>query len=747
VEPAPTPTASARFPAVTLTALAFLVSGAAGLVYQVAWQRILALHSGVGIYSVAMIVGSFMAGLGLGSHLGGRLTLRVGPRAALRTFGLLELGIGLFGSASAWLYYDLLYLKGGWLYAAPWRAGVLHFLGLLLPTGLMGMTLPFLVRAMVRDVPSAGRIIGLLYGINILGASAGALITPWLLIRSLGIRGALVAAALGNAAAGLTAVLLSAGLRKEAQLDADTAATPLQGARAPMGLWFSLYALSGFCALSLEILWFRMLELAVKSSAFTFGTLLCLYLLGNAAGCFLAIARRRFAQPLRTFLLCQCVLLAWSGLAVVLIGRLPAGSPFFGWLYEYWGRGAGLVLGQTFDREVFLRVYVALPVVLFGLPTVLMGFSFPALQQAVQDDPRQSGRRVGLLQAANIAGCVSGSLLVGLLGLRLFGSMGSLRLLVLLGLCFAVVGMRTQGPRLFGALAAALIVVAAALPGQDRFWARLHGRQPGRDALFEEDATGVGALARRGDAWIVYVNGKSHSWIPFGGVHSTLGAGPALVHPAPRDVAVIGLGSGDTAWAMGCRPETASVNVFELSGPQPRLLRRLMQQEGLPDLKTLLADPRLRITIDDGRNAVARAETGFDIIEADAQWPFVAYAGNLYSVEFFEQCSRRLKPGGIMCTWAPSMRVYASFTQVFPNVLANGSRSVLIGSNDPLPQERNVWFRRLQDEAVAGYLGPKVTYAVGQLLEDLRPVNLGRKSRGERALDRDLFPRDEFLTP
>jgi spermidine synthase len=386
-------------------------------------------------------------------------------------------------------------------------------------------------------------------------------------------------------------------------------------------------------------------------------------------------------------------------------------------------------------------------VVLFGLPTVLMGFSFPALQQAVQDDPRQSGRRVGLLQAANIAGCVGGSLLVGLLGLTLFGTTGSLRLLVLLGLVFAAVGLRTPSRVLFGAMAAVLVTVAIALPGQDRFWARLHGRQPGKDALFSEDATGVGALARRGDSWIVYVNGKSHSWIPFGGVHSTLGAGPALVHPAPRDVAVIGLGSGDTAWAMGCRKETRSVNVFELSGPQPRLLRRLLQQEGLTDLQTLLSDPRLRITIEDGRNAVDRAPDGFDIIEADAQWPFVAYAGNLYSAEFFEQCARKLRPGGIMCSWAPTPRVYATFTHVFPHVIANGDRTVLIGSNDPLSPERNVWIRRLQDEAVMSYLGPKVTHQVGRLLEDLRPVNLRRRTRGERALDRDLFPRDEFLTP
>ncbi len=163
----------AQAPLALVTA-AFFVSGAAGLVYQVAWQRILALHSGVGIYSIAMIVAAFMAGLGIGSHLGGRLSTRTTtPGGALALFGALEAAIGVFGALSAWIYYDLLYLRAGWLYAPAWRAGVLHFLGLLLPTTLMGMTLPFLVRAMVRDVGTAGRTIGSLYGVNRPGLRPG----------------------------------------------------------------------------------------------------------------------------------------------------------------------------------------------------------------------------------------------------------------------------------------------------------------------------------------------------------------------------------------------------------------------------------------------------------------------------------------------------------------------------------------------------------------------------------------------
>ena len=187
----------------------FCVSGVAALVYQVTWQRILALHSGMGIYSVAMIVASFIAGLGIGSHLGGVFSTRKNPRTALRFFALLELGVAFFGAISCWLFYDVLYLEASWLYTTSWRAGLFHFLALLPPTCLMGMSLPFLVQAMVRDVTTAGRTIGYLYGLNVLGASIGALITPWVLIRFLGIRDAVLIAVGLNLIAGVGALLLS----------------------------------------------------------------------------------------------------------------------------------------------------------------------------------------------------------------------------------------------------------------------------------------------------------------------------------------------------------------------------------------------------------------------------------------------------------------------------------------------------------------------------------------------------------
>jgi spermidine synthase len=746
-----------------LVGVAFVLSGAASLVYQVGWQRILALHSGVGIYSIAMIVAAFLAGLGAGSHLGGVLSARMDPAKALRTFAWLELGVGVFGALSCQAYYDWLG-RASWLYASPWRAGVTHFVALALPTVLMGMTLPFLAQATVTQASTAGRTVGFLYGINMLGASVGALLAPWILIRQFGICGAVAAAALGNAGAGLIAVAL--GIRRRAAgeppaegraVDARLPAAAAAGVEPPgqrgLAFWAALYGLSGFCALSLEILWFRLLDVALKSTAFTFGTVLSLYLLGASAGCLLAAPLApHIRRPLKAFLLCQCLLLSYAGLAVMLLVRLPDRTPVLSWFYQYWAGGTWFFLGWTESPSALMKLYFWLPLALFGPATVLMGLSFPILQRAVHDDPRTAGLKVGLLQAANTAGCMLGSLGVGLIALSFLGSMGTLRLLMACGVAFAAVGVWHYGSRsAFSVVTAALAVLAVALPGQASLWRRLHGATTER-ALFDEDATSVGAVLPIAGRWQVFVNGRAHSWLPFAGTHSWLGAAPVLVHPAPTDVAVVGLGSGDTAWASGCRSETRSITVYEISRPQPRLLFRLAALESLPGLRAFLGDPRLRVIIADGRKALADAPRRFDMIEADALWPEAAYSGNLYSVEFFRACARKLKPGGLMCTWAPTRRVFFSFAQAFPYMMATGD--VLIGSNEPLVPDPAAWLARLGSGDVRRYLEHGASPQAGALLHDLgmlfgelRPLDRRALAPHVRDLNLDLFPRDEFRSP
>ena len=718
--------------------------------YQVAWQRILALQSGVGIYSVAAIVAAFMLGLGAGSHGGGTLSVRLSPRAALLGFALVELGIGAFGAASGWLYYDVLFTHASWLYTPVWRAALVHLAVLLPPTFLMGMSLPLLARATVVDTRTAGRTLGLLYGINLLGAALGALLAPWWFIRFYGIRGATFAAAALNLFAGVAGLV--AGARAGRQWPVPPAAGVVNAASSTdtrtFRTWILLYALSGFCALSLEVVWFRLLDVALKSNAFTFGTLLCVYLFGSAMGC-LAIALRadRVRRPLPAFLALQCALIAYAAFVVVLLAWLPPATPLLRWYHEYW---AGFLHVRVFDRATLkgtVLLYAVLPAILFGLPTFLMGASFPLLQRAVQDDPATAGRKVGLLQAANIAGCVAGSLIIGLVVLGHIGTAGALRIILAGGLVFAVLGLRVGSRPRFVAAAAAMVILAAAVPGGGRLWMRLLGRVEGQGVV-NEDATGVAAVAEMASGGHgVFVNGKHHSQIPFGGTHTRLGAAPAIVHPNPLDVAIIGLGSGDTAWASGCRPETRHMTVFEISGGQPGLLAAFVARTQYAPMRSLLSDPRLRIVVDDGRRALQSSDARYDVIEADALWPMVAYAGNLYSEEFFTMCASRLKPGGLLCTWAPTPRVYSTFVTVMPHVIGLGDRQILIGSMEPLEVDLLAWRERLRSAEVRAYLGEDGAAHTDWLLERLQPLHRSGRLQPEQTRNRDLFPRDEFASP
>lgn len=735
-----------------LLGVAFFLSGAAALVYQVVWQRILTLHTGIGVVSVALIVAAFMAGLGLGSHFGGVLSARVSPRRALRLFALLELGVGLFAAISCRLYYDGFGALASSLYATAAGAAVAHLGAFLLPTTLMGMSLPFLVRATVRETASASRVIGVLYGVNVLGAAAGALLAPWVLVRFLGLEGAALTGTVANLVAAAAALAVG---HRAAHAD-EAAVTPRPPTGGPVGalhpgsfrLWTLLYALSGFLALSLEVAWFRLMEVGVKSTAYTFGTVLCTYLLGLGAGSLVGGRRaERLARPLEAFLDYQLLLIACAGAAVALVAGLPPATPVYRWFFDYWRHDPFFQLGADWNAGALARLYGLLPLALYGAPTVLMGLSFGALQRAVQDDPATSGRKVGLLQAANIAGCTAGSLATGLVLLERIGTAGTVRLLVaVFGIVFLLVRARAAGlSRALLARAAALGLVLVALPSNDSLWKRLHGVTADEPPSFiGEDASAVSVVVPGVEGrWRVSVNGLPHSWLPFDGIHTLLGALPAVIHPAPEEIVVVGLGSGETAWAASCRPETRTLRVYEIAAAQPRLLRAVTVVAPFPDLVELLSDPRVTMRAADGRQALSRDERRYDIVQVDAMFLTSAGSGNLYSVEFFRLCASRLKPGGLVCTQKPGRRVGLSFAEALPYSLDFGN--IVVGSNDPLPIDPATWEARLQRPEVARHFAAEALEGIRARLYEARPA---RRNPGARVgLNRDLFPRDEFGTP
>lgn len=769
----------------TTVALVFFLSGFAALIYQVAWQRMLVVFAGGDVLSVTLIVTAFMAGLGLGHMAGGALADRRSRMASLAMFAATGVLIAIFGFASKWLLYDLLYLQWGHLAGSRAVTFLVLLACLIMPTFLMGMSLPLLARATVRGLKDAPATIGRLYGVNTLGAALGALGATWALMPNVGMEGSLlIAGALSLVCA--TAILPAVfGLRRAAEeVDrpeppvAETAAGGAPRKPLGMGAWFAIYACSGFIALSMEIVWFRMLGVMQKPTAFSFGTLLAVYLagvgIGSLAGLRMASRSRR---PAATFFLLQGSIGLYVGLVtsfiVAAVDRLNSFSALRAYFDSYDPmdvNAAFAALGRFFQGAaspeelnlagLFAALYVGLPLLLVGPPTLLMGLSFPFLQRAVQTDLARVGRRVGWLQTANILGCMVGAMLTGIAALAMLGSALTLRILVAGCAPFGLAGIRRAvaptRPRLATALQVVLAVVVVGIvwlmPSRELLWARTHGTTPGR-LIVAESGSGVSVIKPEPDGRtvLVFVNGIGQSYIPYGGVHTAIGVLPLMLHPNPVDIAVIGLGSGDTLFSLGGRPETRRLVCIEIIGPQLETLRELALTDPDPALRSMLDDPRIEHITGDGRLYLMHSPERFDIIEADALRPSSAHSGNLYSDTYFELLLSRLKPGGFAVTWCPTPRVVETFISVFPHAIIWGS--IGIGSNEPIPLDPAVFDQRISTPSIQDYYG----LAGIDLLELLEPyfdpearfvvLDPGFDRSTLTDINTDLFPKDEFALP
>jgi len=400
----------------------FLCSGFAALLYQMIWQRLLTLFGGADVYSVTLIVSAFMAGLGLGSLAGGHVADRLSVRRRLHAFAVSELAIAVFGVASVWILYDVLYARLGPVDLPPWATAGVLFVVLLWPTFFMGVSLPLLSRALAESTSSASRRIASLYGWNTVGAALGSLLTVWVILRAMDFRHATWIGAALNAGCALAALWL-AGVTGDAPDVGDVEAAdrstagpaPAGGLR--LGVWIALYALSGFIALSLEIVWFRLLGVILKSNSFTFATLLALFLTGVGAGSLLghrSAARAR--NPTRAFLILQAAIPVYAALSLAFFLFAAPRWQFLRPVWEYMARYEGIDIAAALrsaqryaieqgDVATHARRLAGLLVVLYGLlptflvgpPTLMMGLSFAFLQRAIQTDLAALGRRVGWL--------------------------------------------------------------------------------------------------------------------------------------------------------------------------------------------------------------------------------------------------------------------------------------------------------------------------------------------------------------
>src|SRR5262245_20269508 len=772
-----------------LSAAAFFASGFAALLYQVIWQRLLVLFSGADLYSVTIIVASFMGGMGVGHLAGGHVADRVSPRTSLLCFAGAEFAIAVFGFFSRGLYYDFLYNRFVAAQIPAPALALLLFISLLVPTFFMGASLPLLSRALASRLEHAASVIGILYGVNTLGAATGALVSTWVLLPRLGLDGSIRVGVVFNVLCALIVLPAIAwfrpGFTVEVPADREQRWGPSLGGPSsggpsetsfPFWIWACIFATSGLLALALEIVWFRVLAVTMKGTAFTFGTLLGVYLTGLGVGALVgSAASTRLKRPAVVFLALQATIGAGAMLLLTAFIRFADNiAPLWAYLgsYEPLDRrtavpALGKILGgyapAGSDAALvwsFVALYIAIPAAVVLPPTLLMGFSFPVLQRVVQTSLPRIGRRVGVLLLANVIGSMIGTALTGFLLLDRVGTAGTMRLLAIVSGVFGALAIlvalqsRDVRPRRLPAIPVAVVGSAivfvpllVVMPPSGTLWAHLHGTVVEAMA-YAEDGSGLSVVNTDGRNAILYANGIGQGSMPYGEVHTALGALPAFIHPSPRTAAVIGLGSGDTVHAVAGRREIARVTCVEIIRGELTTLRELQRRFPYGGLRNLVEDGRIEQVFGDGRIHLRRGGV-YDIIEADALRPGSAYSGALYSDAYFALVREHLAPNALAATCAPTQRVYNTFIRAFPYVVA--MPGILIGSNDPIPMDRAAIEARLADPATREYFdraGIEIRKLLTTYLDS--PIVYTPAYPRQQLVDvnTDLFPKDEFdLSP
>jgi spermidine synthase len=736
---------------ILLLYLLFFLSGFSALVYQTAWQRMLGLFGGSDSISSTIVIGAFLLGLGLGSIAASTFADRLSDRGVIFAFALCEMGVAGFAIASKLLFYDFLFRQITAIVDNRALVFLFAFLSLLIPTLLMGLSLPLLAKGVVRTIDTASERIGYLYGINTLGAGAGAFVAGCFLIGTFGYVVTVQLAAVLNLLVGGGALLLASGFRTRDRRHSLNPAAVFQATAVPARVWqwCFLVFISGFIIISLEIIWFRVIGAMLQSTAYSFAVVLGWVLLGDAVGIMVgALAVRRISRPLHFFLLLQGAVPLYAVAAVWIIALANKWPTIFDLF-------VGFNIVGTF-RPTIGHIAMIFGTIAFAVvpPAFLLGISFPITQKAIQDDPAVVGQRVGLIQASNIFGNAAGSIITGLILLQHLGTSGSLRLLALLGLFFIgallVEGFRTgTGKRWrFGcaALTAGLMIAVFRFPNATGFWSLLHAADSGH-VIVGEDRTGVALMVHNsGDGGSLYIAGHLQSVVPFSQVHGVLGLLGVMVHPNPRSVLVVGHGTGGTSYAAGANPAIERVRVVEIVAPIYDVMREFSALGGKTAVDRLLGDPRYEREVGDARHVLFTDPKRYDVIEADPIRSSMSLSGLLFSVEYFRQVRARLRPGGISVQWMPSPRSVNSFVSVFPYVVDLHNGYILLGSDQPIPFDANAIALRLQEPTIRTYLEAALDSRwIGNWLLSGQ-VRLWRPGDPRPDdVNTDLFPKDEFF--
>jgi spermidine synthase len=689
-------------PAVLLTCL--FLSGALSLIYEVLWIRGLGLVFGTTVIAMTTVLAVYFCGLALGNRIFGKMA--GGLRNPLRMYSFLEFGIGIFaalfsfmGQVSGQAYMFLYPVVGNGIVVHTVLRIAFFAAVLIVPTTMMGGTLPLLSRYCIRTCGSIGRLSGLLYSVNTFGAVAGVSFCGFFSVRFFGVEATNYSAAMMNVIVSLVAYRyarnhpLPAAVTQETlrqqEVSPSSASSSLISRLMPAGL-----LLSGFAALGYEIVWTRYLSLPLSNTRSTYTIIIAVFLLGTAIG---SLIFSRFADRIknsvRFFGMCQLAAAFSAFLLVPLVFTAAVKIPYLLFAFEF-----------------------ALCAALMLLPTMFMGAAFPAAIRILSKDVHSIGASTGMCYAVNTLGCIAGSLITGFLLLPLLGIAVSLKALLainaVIGLAFLIMDVpKNRIPNL--SVAVALVCLAffghaflkVKIP--EDFLARLKSPQERivrvceglENTVWESENT----FNLQRSLWTNRtVLGRTLAVAPYEVCPQAIaGHIPMLLHAGnPERICGICLGTGQTFGSL-LSYDIQRLDVVEIS----KAVVRLAETDFTPFNRDLLKDPRVRVHVEDGRNFIRFTRETYDLITLEPPPPEETGIVNLYSREFYRECRSRLNENGVLSQWLPiynttpevTKRIIATFITEFPQAILwyNAADLMLLGFRGGLPGSSGKIIQRL----------------------------------------------------
>ncbi len=728
--------------------LAFLLfSGSCGLIYEIVWMKMLTLVIGNTIFSITTVLTAFMGGLALGSFLAGRFIDKI--KDPLKTYGILEGGIGayalllpLFIAGTQPLFRFIYQNIDPSFYAFSLLRFFVCGIILLVPTTLMGATLPVLSKYFVEKPLDLGWNVGMLYGLNTFGAVVGSFAAGFILIPALGITGTIYLAALLNLliCAGMLKLAKnrvkwepseSKGRSRDKKRKKESAEEVIPEVRSTIQLVVMAgIGISGIAAMIYQIAWTRVLLLSIGSSVYAFSLIVTAFICGLALG---SLIISKFIDRRKDLVMWLALTQGAIGISALGIVHVLGNLPIF-------------VIQFVFNAShSFKYIQLAEFAIIFGLilvPTFMMGAAVPMAIKICTTDVKRVGRFFGNVYAVNTLGAIIGSFMAGFFLIPWLGTQNSILIAVAMnifiaGLLFLWAPTLVLPRRMAGSVATAVIAVLIWYPisqwdasiltsgpflyagryknisAKKRIDLRAAMKEGIQTLYFKEGLHAVVTVQKTSEGNLaLQINGKTDaSARGDAATQLMLGHLPLLLHQKAENVLVIGLGSGMTLGAVERYPVKV-VDVVEIEPAVVEASKFFREFTG-----DVLSDPRVNLIVADGRNHLALTSRQYDVIISEPSNPWISGMANLFTREFFDLAKNRLQKRGVMSQWvhAYSMSsidfktIVRTFQAVFPHVTvwetSFGGDYLLIGSPQDLNIDYEMLIDRLNDESMSADMG------------------------------------------